>query len=123
MRHAVQLVELVRHWVEDRCSRITIERIILHRPADNHAASIGKERPAIAEDIPEHWLNSNGLGCQVPYGCFRTSLQMFIRIVLRSSNDQQLAIAQQVQTNRVDGHQIGERYPLTGHLGLGNHRL
>jgi hypothetical protein len=48
VRHAVQLVELVRQGIEDSDAGITIKVIILHRPADHHAAGIGKKRPAIA---------------------------------------------------------------------------
>jgi hypothetical protein len=52
IRHVLQLIEEVCLRVKNGCSWISIEGIILFGAPESHAASIGKKRPAIAEDIP-----------------------------------------------------------------------
>src|SRR4051794_20719730 len=96
-----------------------MERIVLQRATVDEGTPVWQHHHAIAEHVPCHRLSCNSSCLWVPQTCLIISVA---GDVARSRYDQHLSIVQKRHVNRINGHGVRQRGPITGHVGLGPSR-
>jgi hypothetical protein len=93
-----------------------MERVVLESPAVDEGSAIGENHHAIAEHLPVDGLGGDDPGCRIE----NAGLQVGVgREIARARDNQHFAVMQKRGVDRIDGHKIGERLPLTLSTDLG----
>jgi hypothetical protein len=71
--------------------------------------AVWKKGHAVAEEVPEKFLDYDSPGDRVPHCCF---VDVYFGIVSRSGDDQDLAGSQKPHMDGVDGHGLRAGLPL-----------